>query len=106
MFPPAGFDSSFEFAAKTMLLDTEASSLVLRAETPLRPLPERGRLHPLSSEGQNPGAHNTNRGKRSWIFMRTGQCDQCRPQRAQQESTIPPASETLGIFHFVRPSQS
>ncbi len=37
MFPPAGFDSSFEFAAKTMLLDTEASSLVLRAETPLRP---------------------------------------------------------------------
>ena len=81
MFPPAGFDSSFEFAAKTMLLDTEASSLVLRAETPLRPPPERGRLHPFSSGGQNAGAHNTNRRKRAWILMRTGQYDQCRTQR-------------------------
>lgn len=50
MFPPAGFDSSFEFAAKTMLLDTEASSFVLRAETPLRPPQKRGRLHPLPAK--------------------------------------------------------
>jgi hypothetical protein len=40
MFPPAGFDSSFEFAAKTTLLDTEASSLVLRAEHPYTPQKE------------------------------------------------------------------
>jgi hypothetical protein len=105
MFPPAGFDSSFEFAAKTTLLDMEASSLVLREEHPYTP-PERGRLRPFSSGGQNSLAHDTNRGKRAWILMLTGQCDQYRPQRAQQESTIPPASETLGLFHFVRPSQS
>jgi len=52
MFPPAGFDSSFEFATKTILLDTEPSSLVLRAEH--RYPPERGRLHRFPAEAKMP----------------------------------------------------
>ena len=55
MFRPAYFDSSSDFAAEAMLLETEASSLLPRAEHPCTP-PKRGRLHSFSCAGQNAGA--------------------------------------------------
>jgi len=80
-----GFDSSFEFAAKTMLLDRRRVLSVLRQKhiTP----PERGRIHPFSSEVKMPVLIILIVVS-VLILMRTGQCDQCRPQRPSK-ITIP-----------------
>jgi hypothetical protein len=77
-----------------MLLETEANSLPSRAE-PLGPPPKRGRLRTLPEQLEDFDVRNADRDQRACTLVHTGELDQCRPQRAQRESTIGTVNETV-----------